>query len=147
MSAHKIDFYFNSSDRLRSLALQTRHLGDLQQVFLKTAPQALTQACCVKQLRAGTLTLLAGNAAIAAKLKQLAPRLLTAYEKHGFEITSIRVEAQVNETPPAAALPLQKKRLSIESIKHLEALAARLDDSPLKQALTNLASRRYEDNR
>jgi hypothetical protein len=141
MPAHKIDFYLNSSSSLRSLAHAARRIAQLQQVFLKNAPQPLTQACCVKQLRAGTLVLLAENAAIAAKLKQLAPRLLTAYEKQGFEITSIRVEVQVKE---AASNPDPKrvpKQLSSESIENLEKLAAGLEDSPLKQALTNLAAR------
>ena len=91
MPAHKIDFYLNSSNSLRRLADAARRIAELQQVFLKIAPQPLTQACCVKQLRAGTLFLLAENAAVAAKLKQLAPRLLTAYEKLGCEVTSIKV--------------------------------------------------------
>jgi len=146
MPAHKIDFYLNSSSSLRSLAHEARRIAQLQQVFLKNAPQPLTQACCVKQLRAGTLVLLAENAAIAAKLKQLAPRLLTAYEKQGVEVTSIRVEVQVKEAAPAAAAKRVPKQLSPESIENLEKLAAGLEDSPLKQALTNLASRQRDKN-
>ena len=145
MAAHKIDYYLNSSDSLRALAHQARRIAELQQVFLKTAPPPLTQACCVKQLRAGTLVLLAGNAAIAAQLKQLVPRLLTAYGKQGFEITSIRVEVQVMEAAPHPVRKSETKRLSVESIKNLESLAATLDDSPLKQALTNMAARQRKE--
>ena len=144
MPAHKIDFYLNSSSSLRALAKEARHIAELQQVFLKISPQPLNQACCVKQLRAGTLFLSAENAAIAAKLKQLAPRLLTAYEKQGFEITSIRVEVQVREAAPGAAPKRAPKRLSVETIENLERLAAQLEDSPLKQALTNLAARQRD---
>jgi len=101
----------------------------------------LTQACCVKQLRDGTLTLLAENAAIAAKLKQLAARLLVAYQKQRCEVTSIRIEVQVKEAADAAPPAREPKRLSIETIENLDKLASQLDDSPLKQALTTLAGR------
>ena len=141
MPAHKIDFYLNSSDNLRALAQQARRVAELQQAFLKIAPPLLTQASCVKQLRAGTLFLLAGNAAVATKLKQLAPRFLTAYEQLGVEVTSIRVEVQVREAAPEPAKSFKTKQLSIESIEYLESLAAVLEESPLKQALTTMAAR------
>jgi len=140
MSARKIDFYLNSSNSLRQLADEARRIAELQQVFLKIAPQPLTQACCVKQLRAGTLVLLAENAAIAAKAKQLIPRLLTLYQKLGWQVTAIRVEVQVKETAPPSVAGPARTRLSIETIDNLERLAAGLEDSPLKQALTNMVA-------
>lgn len=146
MPAHKIDFYLNASDPLRSLADEARRIAQLQQVFLESAPGPLTQASCVKQLRAGTLFLLAENAAIAAKLRQLAPRLLTTYQKLGLEVTSIRVEVQVRETAQNPQSKRKSKRLSVETIENLEGLAAGLEDSPLKQALTRLAARQREAN-
>lgn len=146
MPAHKIDFYINSSDSLRSFAREARRIAELQQVFLKTAPPSLTQGCCVKQLRAGILSLLAENAAIAAKLKQLAPRLLVAYQKQEFEITSIRVEVQVKEAAQDPAAGRVPKRLSAESIENLKQLAAGLEDSPLKRALASLAARQRNKN-
>ena len=146
MPAHKIDFYLNSSDSLRALARRARRIAELQQAFLKIAPQPLTQTCRIKQLRAETLFVLAENAASAAKLKQLAPSLLNAYQRQGFQVTSIRVEVQVTEAMPSTATKFRRKRLSIESIENLERLAAELDDSPLKQALTNLAARQRSDS-
>ncbi len=141
MPAHKIDFYLNSSDRLRSLTQDAQRIAELHRILLNIAPPELTQACCVKELRDGTLTLLAENAAIAAKLKQLAARLLTAYQKQRSEITAIRIEVQVRQTATAAAAKREPKRLSIETIEHLEHLAEQLEDSPLKLALTRLAAR------
>ena len=146
MPAHKIDFYLNSSSSLRSLAREARRIAELQQIFLNIAPQPLTQGCCVRQLRAGTLFLLAENAAIAAKLKQLAPRLLTAFEKQRVEVTSIRIEVQVREASPHSSTERAPKRLSAESIEHLERLAAGLEESPLKRALTDLATRQRDKN-
>src|ERR1035437_3876137 len=140
MPAHKIDFYLNSSNSLRRLTDEARRIAELQRVFLEIAPQPLTQACCVKQLRAGTLFLLAENAAIAAKVKQLFPRLLTFYQKLGREVTSIRVEVQVRETAPQPVAGRARVRLSVETIDNLERLAAGLEDSPLRQALTKLVA-------
>ncbi len=140
MPAHKIDFYLNSSNSLRQLANEARRIAELQQVFLQIAPQPLTQACSVRQLRAGTLVLLAENAAIAAKIKQLFPRLLTDYQKLGWQVTSIKVEVQVSETVQQPAAAPARARLSIETIDNLGRLVARLEDSPLKQALAKLVA-------
>lgn len=140
MPPHKIDFYLNSSNSLRHLADEARRIAELQQVFLKIAPQPLTQACSVRQLRAGTLVLLAENAAIAAKVKQLFPRLLTVFQKLGWQVTSIKVEVQVSETVQQPAAGRARTRLSVETIDNLERLAAGLEDSPLKQALAQLVA-------
>ena len=144
MPAHKLDFYLNSSDSLRSLTRAARLVADLQQVLLNSAPPALTQRCRVKQFCDGTLTLLAENAAIAAKLRQLAARLLTSYRKQRWQITSIRIEVQVSEIAPDLAPKSKSRRLSIETIKNLERLASQIDDANLKQALTRMATRQRE---
>jgi hypothetical protein len=141
MPAHKLDFYFNSSDSLRSLTRAAQRIADLQQVLLNSAPPALTQYCRVKQFRDGTLTLLAENAAIAAKLKQLTARLLTTYRKQRPQITSIHIEVQVREVAPDLTPKSKSLRLSIETIKNLERLASQIDDPNLKQALTRMATR------
>ena len=101
MAAHKIGFYLNSSDDLRALGREARRIAELNRVLLRTAPSSLTQGCCVKQLRDGTLTLLADNPAIAAKLKQLAVRLLASYQKLRNEVSAIRVEVQVGKSATA----------------------------------------------
>ena len=141
MSAHKINFYLNSSDRLRSLTHDAQRIAELHQVLVNTAPPELTQACRVKQLRDGTLTLLAENAAIAAKLKQLAARLLASYQKLRSQVTSIRIEVQVREAAAKPGTGREHKSLSVESIGYLENLAGQLQDSPLKQALTTMVGR------
>jgi hypothetical protein len=141
MSARKINFYLNSSDRLRSLTHAAQQIAELQRILVNTAPAELTQACCVKQLRDGTLTLMAENAAIAAKLKQLAARLLTSYQKQRLEVTSIRIEVQVRDAAPRRAATSKPKSLSIETIENLERLSEELEDSPLKEAVARMAAR------
>jgi hypothetical protein len=141
MPARRIDFYLNTSDRLRSLTHEVRRNAELHQVLSNIVPLELTQACCVKQLRDGALTLLAENAAIAAKLKQFAARLLATYQKQRSEITSIHIEVQVKEATDTRSKHREIKRLSTESIEKLESLAQGLEESPLKQALTSMAKR------
>ncbi len=141
MPARPLSFYLNSSDRLRSLSQEARRNAELNQILLSNAPPELTQACRVKQLRDGTLTLLAENSAIAAKLKQLAARLLVAYQKQRSEVTSIRIEVQVKEASVRPQNNRPDKRLSLDAIENLEKLARGLEASPLKQALTEMAAR------
>jgi len=141
MPAHKINFYLNSSDRLRSLTQEAQLIAELHRVLMNTAPPELTQACRVKQLRDGTLTLLAENAAIAAKLKQLTARLLASYQKLRWQVTSIRIEVQVRDAATAPVSKRDPKRLSIETIENLENLADQMEDSPLKRALTTMTER------
>ena len=139
MTARKIDFYLNASDGLRSLAQEARQIAELDRVLAQAAPEGLTQACRVKQLRDGTLTLWADNAAVAAKLKQLTARLLAAYRKLRSEVTSIRIEVQVGGQPAAVQKDVKKSPLSIETIGKFDELANSMEDGPLKQALTKLA--------
>jgi len=141
MPARRISFYLNASDNLRSLTYEARRNAELHQVLVNIAPPELTQACRVKQLRDGTLTLLAENAAIAAKLKQLAARLLTAFQKQRSEVTSMRIEVQVRAVANGPSPTREPKPLTIDNIKNLDALAEQLEESPLKRALTTLAGR------
>jgi hypothetical protein len=141
MPARRINFYLNTSDRLRSLNQEAQRNAGLHRALLNIAPLELTQACRVKHLHDGTLTLVAENAAIAAKLRQLTTRLLTVLKKERSEITSIRIEVQVSEAAPATPGEREIKPLSVETIENLEKLANDLDDSPLKVALAAMAAR------
>ena len=145
MPAHKLDFFLNSSEPLRNLARAARQLYELQQILVVNAPLELTQACRVKQLRAGILFLLADNAAVATQLKHLSQRLLACYQKQGREVTSIRIEVQVTNPAPAPPSPSESKSLSIETIENINNLANQLEESPLKDALTRLAARRRDN--
>lgn len=141
MPARKLDFYLNSSDPLRELTRVARDLNELQQILAKNAPLELTQACRVKQLRAGILLISADNAAVATQLRQLTPRLLDCYQKQRREVTSIRIDVQVTNAQKRPSQRREKDRLSIETIEKIQGLADRLEASPLKDALTRLATR------
>jgi len=118
-----------------------RRLDAVQQVVLNTVPAPLFQACRAGVPRAGVLILWAENGAVATKLKQLTPRLLTSFRKERIEVTAIQIRVQAGAgAGPRNPRPLRS--LSLESIGYLKILGEGLEESPLKQAVLKLAGRR-----
>lgn len=111
-------------------------------MFLESAPSALAVASRVANMKAGTLLILADNAAIAAKLRQLAPRLVLHFKERGFEVTGIRVEVQVKPNKIKDEDEVTKRSLPPDAIKEFSALSDVLPASPLKSALDRLVARR-----
>lgn len=145
MPAQKIGSWLASGE-LRTLASKARRLTELQQVFFDSAPPSLAQASRVKNYRAGTLFLLADNAAVAAKLKQLAPRLVVSIQKREPEITGIRVEVQVKTSEREPRAKIKNSSLPTDSIEHFRKLSEAIPESTLKSALANLVRRHGRRN-
>jgi hypothetical protein len=131
---------------LQALSRKARRLMELQQAFLDSAPPSLSRASRVKDYQTGTLFLSADNAAVATKLKQLAPSLLLNIRKRESEITGIRIAVQVKEVTDPPQIKSQKRALSTENIGIFRNLSEALPESRLKSALTNLV-RRHERRR
>ena len=93
----------------------------------------------VKSYRAGTLVVCAENAAVAAKLKQLAPRLVALIRQTEAEITKVRIEVQVGGHAGERIYKSVKSALTPDTIRRFDALAAQVSDSGLRSALTRLA--------
>jgi hypothetical protein len=137
----KIGDVLATSNALAALTRRAQRLGDLQQLLFEALPPPLAAACRIKNVKAGTLVVRSGNSAAAAKLRQLAPRLLTHVRKRVTEITGIRVEVQANEGPRRARSGLAKRSLPVDAIENFERLSRSLPDSPLKSALARLLAR------
>ncbi len=88
-------------------------------------------------LQFGLLTVAAANAAIAAKLRQLAPELVVLLQNRGCEVSGIRVKVQVSfsRSPPVFA----PRKLGKTARGALNELTLTLNDSPLRLALKRLA--------
>jgi hypothetical protein len=140
MSTRIIGDLLVATDELKALSSRTRRLRELQTWYLRSAPRELAASSRVKSYRAGTLCISADNGAVAAKLKQLAPTLLTSIRKNDAEITGIRIEVQVGKIP---SLPpsRSKKALSPQAVSEFDALARKVGDDGLKLALANLVRR------
>ena len=110
-----------------------------------TALPQLFMYCQVLHLDADQLTVAAPNSALASKLKQLLPKLLSALQKAGWQINAIRIKVQVN--PTLEKEPVEKQcRLSgraIAAFGELEKnLAGSKHNEGLLEALRNLINRR-----
>lgn len=138
MTARKLDsFFITPASPLNRLALAAQQLNSISRIWETVAPIGLALFCRVGRLDDGVLTLFADNGAIASKIKQQLPSLLEKLQQRGSEITGIRIEVQVKiPSPERSTSP--KQAISPKSLASLERLDAELEESPLKEALTNL---------
>ena len=134
-----------ASAELETLRKKSQRLTALQKAFVDYTPGELaylSQASRVGYIKAGTLYLWVDQAAVAAKLRQLLPRLLPRFSKLDAEITGIKVVVQVNSPPQNSRAHFKKNQLPIDSIEHFEKLAHTVRDPALKSAITNLVRKR-----
>ena len=132
----------NGNLELLPLLAKAQALSALQRHFISVAPPHLVQSGQVQVLglQLGTLSIAVANAAVAAKLRQLAPELAIKMQDRGCEVSGIRVKVQVSfdrlQPKPAP------HKLSKSAQNALNELSVNLADSPLKLALEKLAKTR-----
>jgi hypothetical protein len=91
-------------------------------------------------LHNGTLNIATANGTMAAKLRQLAPELVTKLQNGGCEVSAIRVKVQVTY---ATRPPVRTPRLLTDTAQQqLQELSSSLTDSPLKLALEKLSKKK-----
>jgi hypothetical protein len=139
MPLHTIGKLLSATEELQALQARTRRLLQLQRLYFRSAPRELAKSSRVKSYKAGTLFVFADNSAVAAKLKQLAPRLLASIRKIEAEVTSIHIQVQVRDTQ--RTYKSIKTALTPQAIEEFDALATRVTDAKLKLALANLVRR------
>jgi len=135
--AHLLNTFIASSQELCQLSGKVRQLRSLQLLYEKIAPASLLRASSVLKIEQNILTLAANNGAVATKLRQMTPDLVSQLQLQGGEVTGIQVRVQV--TLPPTSRPAAPSSLSLEGQRHLVDLAKSLSDSPLKSALQRLA--------
>jgi hypothetical protein len=134
-----------ASSELAALREKTQRLLALQRAYVDCTPvelAELTKASRVGYLKAGTLYLLADNATVAAKLRQLLPRLLPLFQKLEAEVTGIHVDVQPKSPPISPAENLNEDVLPVDYIEQLERAAQTISSPDLKLAVTNLMRHR-----
>ena len=136
------------SEALMPFHQRLRQLSRLQKTFVDALPPGLSESCRIATVEGSTIIIATANGAVAAKLKQMLPRLLERFcenirenKTQYQEVTGISLIVQpeffVAEKPPRLAparapLPIEK----------LAELAESLEDSPLKATLLTLTLRR-----
>ena len=141
MPARKVSEILDADDALGNLAAASRRVQQLQRVYLEAVPAAFSRASRVGWARAGVVSVIASNGAVAAKLRQLTPRILDGFRRHGLEFNSMRIEVQVDAGPgkTGAGSPKELPRVALDAIEN--ALRS-VPPSPLRAALQRLARRR-----
>lgn len=138
--APRLNSYFDASRELRQLSDKVEQLAALQRHYEQFAPPSLVRTSHVMQFDQNILTLAADNGAVAAKLRQLAPRLAQMLQQSGHQVTGIQVKVQV--ALPSKPSAIFSVTLTSTAQKQLLDSAEKLPDSLLKQKLQRLARNR-----
>jgi hypothetical protein len=139
MPLHTLGKLLSATPELKALQAHTRRVLELQTLYLRSAPRELAGSSRVKNFRAGTLYISADSAAVAAKLRQLTPRLLASIQKFEKQVTGIRIEVQVSGMQ--SGRERKKHALPAQAIEKFDALSRRVANEDLKSALANLVRR------
>lgn len=139
MSAKPIKNILDSAPEVRDLTTQTRRLLRLQEALRAALPAGVASQVSVAGLNSGTLSVTASSGAAAAKLRQLAPRLIKNLRLDERELNALRVLVQV----PVHHNPLPKKQIFLghTARQALLTLSARLESESLRSAIIQLANR------
>ena len=139
MTTERIGLLFDKLPQLQGLNREIRGHLQLQDMLAETLPPELRHFATAVPSETGELVLLADNGAAAAKIRQLAPRILKQFRLRGMEATGIRVQTQVS----ICHKPLPHKQISLseDARQALQELALTLKDSPLKSAIKRLGQR------
>ena len=137
MSEKRVGLLIDTLPELQPLNREIRQLLTLQTVLAEVLPGNLATSAKVALVRAGELILFTENGAVAAKLRQMTPRVLISLRDRGYEITAIQLQVQVRIRDN----PLPRKQISLSPAARnaIGLISERLDASPLKTALNRLA--------
>ena len=141
MPLRKLGSLIANADALGSIRAQTRRLQGYDKLFGEIAPAGVRVSSRVKAFRDGTLIIMADKAPAAAKLRQMAPRLLAALQSEAPEIRSIKFEMQVIGSAGHEPRRRNAPDLSPDAVRRFEGLADTVE-GPLKGALEALVRRR-----
>jgi hypothetical protein len=137
LALQRIDSLLGTGE-LGPLAAGARRIRALDRVYKAAAPQELAASSRVKTCKAGTLVVVAGNAAVAAKLRQITGRLLAAIRESVPDVDAIRVEVDVGGACSEDAPAPGKAGLGQDAVGNFAALAQRVPEGGLQKALANL---------
>lgn len=135
-----LENYLEAADGAGKLLVHARLLMKLTHLYQEIAPTHLGQASCVANYRSGAIVIHATSGAVATKLRQLAPTLVSEFSKQGVECTEVVVKVQAKEMQKQSRASTQKP-LSLRTSNELGCLAGSLPASSLRSALESLLAK------
>lgn len=139
MNSPVIGSVLGSLRELEATLVRVNRLAALQRIYTMAVAADLARRSRVILERSGTLVVAADTSAVAAKLRQLAPRIVQEIVKSAPEVTSIRVEAQVTLGSDLGAQ--SRPKIGPRGLTNLGELRDALPDSPLRRALDRMVRR------
>ncbi|MDE1183209.1 DciA family protein [Paraburkholderia sp.] len=129
----------NRTDAYAALRAGVEQIAALEADLKQLLPDYLATSVEPGFIKDGVLALFAGHNALAARLRQIEPRLLSELQQRGWPVTSlrIRVRPQAVKEPP----PIKQARMTAAGAGALQALSESLAPSPLREALAKMAAR------
>lgn len=112
----------------------------VQAVLAAALPPPLATVCWVTKLEKARLQVAVPSAAHAAKLRQLAPRLVQTLAHHGWNLNEIavRVQATLPKTMLKNSLPREIEPLGETALNAFKNLHEHLRPGPLADAVAHL---------
>ncbi len=151
MSSQKLNIYLNTlgkNPEYKAIFSHANQLDQIERILIASAaiPKHLLIHCKIGPLSRNQLILLTETASIAAKLKHIAPSIVSKLHQKGWKIASIRVQVQ-NPGKTTQGMTFQREkqnapnpspRISAAGIENLNRLAQTLTDSELKLSIKQL---------
>jgi len=133
-STKEASVYLQSNSAMAALMPALARLSSLQKTCAASLP-SMFETCEILQFESGQLVMSAPNAALAARLKQLLPRLQDRLQKDGWQVNSIRIKVQVGKIAAPPPVPKRVLELPPTAVDSFAELSTALEDTPRNQAL------------
>ena len=144
--SHTLTDWLSSDQQGANVLTTARMLLSIEQAAKKVLPPALAQVCRVARIDRQQITLAVPSAAYAARLRQLAPRIIQLLAESGWNLNEISVKVQagllqnqIKTTRPKETVPLDSGALHA-----FEELRNNLAPGPLADAISRLLVRHRE---
>lgn len=142
MPSRNVSDFIHDDSTLARLASHAGKLLKLQRIFERTMPAALVKHGRVANMKLGKVVIHASNNSVAAKIRQLTPRLTEAFRQAGVDVNEIQVKAQPGVHGTVGKASPTPAEIGTATKQGLTSLARALpDESPLRAALERFAER------
>jgi hypothetical protein len=139
---HQAVHWMDSDSQAATLLATAGRLIALEKIVASCLPPALRKGFAVTELQDGELTLTVFNAAFAAKIRQLQPRLVQEIALAGHAVRTVRIRVSASAQPPPSVRPPKEARaLDDKDLLLFEGLSTALRPGPLVDAIQKLIER------
>ncbi|OON64283.1 hypothetical protein B0920_13425 [Massilia sp. KIM] len=143
-TSHAATDFLQRNDHLASLLPAAQRMGRLQADCAAALP-AMFSGCAVLSFQDGVLVLSVPSSALAARLKQMLPKLQASLQQKGWQVENIRQKIQMTRTVDEKPI-MRTLELPPRAVQAFEELAESLEETAqnkeLVAALRALAAKR-----